>query len=139
VLGGRRGDRASQQRRCLAAWFATLLAIVPFVHPAVPVHLVAVAAVSAESPAANDDGITRPSEAATLVPSGQPSNPGILARLPWIETTLELSPAKPPLLRMAVEAPGLASPVRAAFGREIGRTFQRSAVGTARTPTGPPS
>jgi hypothetical protein len=108
-------------------------------HPAVPVHLAAVAAASAESSAAYDDGMTWPSEPATLVPSAQPSNPGILARLPWIETTLELSPAKPPLLRMAVGPPGLASRVRAAFGGEIGRIFQRSAVGTARTPTGPPS
>jgi hypothetical protein len=108
-------------------------------HPAVPVHLAAVAAASVQSPAAYDDGMTRPSEPATLVPSAQPSNPGILARLPWVETTLELSPAKPPLLRMAGEPPVLASQVGAAFGGEIERTFQRSAVGTARTPTGPPS
>jgi hypothetical protein len=138
-LGAGEGDRASQQRRCLAAWFAALLAIAPFMQPAVPVHLAALAAASAESPAAYDDGIARPSEPATLVPSAQPSNPGILARLPWIETTLELSPAKPALLRIAVEPPGLAWRVRAAFGGETGRTFQRSAVGTARTPTGPPS
>jgi hypothetical protein len=138
VLGGGRWGRASQQRRCLAAWFAALLAIASFTHPPLPVHLAAVAAALAESPAAYD-GIAQPSEPATLVPSAQPSNPGILARLPWIETTLELSPAKPPLLRMAVEPPGLASRVRAAFGGEIERTFQRSAVGTARTPTGPPS
>jgi hypothetical protein len=108
-------------------------------HPAVPVHLAAVAAAAAESSEAYDDGMTRPSEPATLMPSAQPSNPGILARLPWVETTFELSPAKPALLRMAAEPPVLASRVRPAFGGEIERTFQRSAVGTARTPTGPPS
>jgi hypothetical protein len=137
VLGGGRSGRASQQRRCLAAWFAALLAIAPFMHPAVPVHLAAVAAASAESPAAYDDGMIRPSEPATLVPSAQPSNPGILARLPWVETTLELSPAKSPPLRMAAEPPVLASQARAAFSGEIGRTLQRSAVWHGTRPNRP--
>lgn len=135
MLVGRRGHRAWQVRCCLAACFAALLAIVPFTRPSLPVHLTAFASgeahlekgdLQAEQPAAG----LRPAQPATL---------GILARLSLVETALGLPPLKPPLLRLVAGQPLLARHPDTVPGGEPRAVLERSSVGTARTPTGPPA
>jgi hypothetical protein len=62
-----------------------------------------------------------------------------LSRLSLLETTLGLPPVKPPLLRPAVDQPAPSLQATTAFGLDLRGVFQRSSVGTARTPTGPPA
>jgi hypothetical protein len=136
VLVGRRGHRAWQLRCCLAACFAALLAIAPFTRPSLPVHLAAVAAYP-EALVAQDD-LQGEWPAAGLLPA-QPATPGILSRLSLVETALGLPPLKPPLLRPVAEQPLLPRHADTVPGGEPRVVFERSSVGTARTPTGPPA
>lgn len=124
-------------QRWLAAWFAALLALAPFARPSVPVELAAVPAAPPEALVAHDDA--QGEQPATGLRPAQPLALGILSRPSLLETTLGLPPVKPPLLRPAADQPVLASQVTTALGGEPRGVFQRSAVGTARTPTGPPS
>jgi hypothetical protein len=62
---------------------------------------------------------------------------GILSGPSLLETSLGIPLVKPPLLRPAVDRPGLAWAARTARGNELRGILQRSSVGTARTPTGP--
>ena len=132
------GTRAhrKQLQRWLAFGIAVLLAVAPFAHPSSPLDLVAAAA--AESVASfDDDAASQPAPALRPAP---PSSLGILSRLSGLETALGLPPAKPPLLRpSAPEAPLAVIQTATAFGGDIIPAFHRSSVGTARTPTGPPS
>jgi hypothetical protein len=75
--------------------------------------------------------------AAELRPD-QPFTLGILSRLSLLETTLGLPPVKPPLLRPAVDQPAPSLQATTAFGLDLRGDLQRSSVGTARAPTGPP-
>jgi hypothetical protein len=136
VLVSMRGHRAWQLRCCPAAWLAALLVIAPFARPSLPVDLVTVpatfVALAAHDAARGQQprpGL-RPEHSLTL---------GILSRLLSVETTLGLPPVKPPLLRPAADQPAFALQATTAFGGDLRGVFQPSSVGTARTPTGPPS
>jgi hypothetical protein len=123
-------------QRCLAAWFAALLAVVPFARPCVPVELAALPAASPEALVAQDHAQGKKPVAGVL--PAQPPTPGILSRLALLDTTFGLPPVKPPLLRPVVDQPVLARGAATLLGEPRG-VFQRSSVGTARTPTGPPA
>jgi hypothetical protein len=124
-------------QRCLAAGFAALLAVAPFARPSVPVDLAAAPVAGPEALVAHD-GAEDQHPAAQLRPA-QPSAPGILSRASLLEITLALPPVKPPLLRPVADPPALALQATTALGGESREVLQRSSVGTARTPTGPPA
>jgi hypothetical protein len=134
---GARAHRGDMLQRWLAAWFAALLALAPFARPSAPVELAPLAAASQEALVAHDAAQGK-QPAAGLRPA-QPFTPGILSRLALLDTTFGLPPAKPPLLRPAADQPVLAMQTTRALGGETRSVFQRSSVGTARTPTGPPA
>jgi hypothetical protein len=126
-------------RCCLAALFAALLAIGHFARPTLPVGLRAVPAASLDSIVAHDDEASGREPAAELRPS-QPATLGILSRLPLLETARGLPTVKSPLLRpSAAYKPSLAPQSTVRFAGDLTDVFHRSSVGTARTPTGPPS
>lgn len=137
MLLGRRGNGAWQLRCCLATCFAVLLALAPFARPSLPLHLAAPAAGAPEALTPPGD-LDHDQPAAGLRPA-QPATLGVLSRLSLVESALGLPPLKPALLRTAAErilpARG-AAPARRDAARGV---FERSAVGTARTPTGPPA
>lgn len=136
----KRAHRGRQLRCCLAAWFVALLAVAPFARPTLPVDLAALPAASVESVAAHDDGMVEAKQPGAALRPAQPSTLGILSRLSLLETALGPPPLKASLFRpSAAGGPLLAPRATTAFGSEIGQVFQRSSVGTARTPTGPPS
>jgi hypothetical protein len=122
----------------LAASLATLLAIAPFARPSWTGDLFALATVSV---AVHDDGLAQASEPAAGLRPTQPWGLGILSRLSLLETAFGLPPAKKsPHSRLDLaDAPLLAPPADKAFGLNVVRAFHPSSVGTARTPTGPPS
>ena len=132
---GARANRGERLQRWFAAWLAVLLAIAPFASPALLVELAPVSA-AAEALVAHDDGGEQPT--AGLRPA-QASTLGILSRLSLLKTTLGLSPVKPLLLRPAADLPVPRLQAGAALGTDLRWILQRSSVGTARTPTGPPS
>lgn len=132
-----RAHRGDRLQPWLAALFAILLALAPFARPSVPVDLGAGPAGSQEELVAHE-GASGKQPAAELRPA-QPLAPGILSRLSLVETTLGLPPVKSPLLRPAADQPVLALQVTTALGGEPREVLQRSSVGTARTPTGPPA
>jgi len=136
VLLGRRERRRWQLRGCSAAWLAVLLAIIPFMRPSLPVQLAAVPALPGALVAQGDLQGEQP--AAGLRPA-QPATLGILSRLSLVETALGLPPHKPPLLRRIAEQPLPARHAHVMRGGEPRTVFERSSVGTARTPTGPPA
>jgi hypothetical protein len=136
VLVGRRGHRAWQLRCCLASCFVALLTLAPFTRPSLPIHLAAVSAFPEALVAQADLHGEQP--AAGLRPA-QPATLGILSRLSLVETALGLPPLKPPLLRSVAEQPLPAPHANVVHGGEPRVAFERSSVGTARTPTGPPA
>jgi hypothetical protein len=101
-----------------------------------PVHLAAVSAFPEALVARADLQGEQP--AAGLRPT-QPAALGILSRLSLVEAALGLSPSKPPLLRPVAEQPSLIPHANTVLGGEPRAVFERSSVGTARTPTGPPA
>ena len=133
---GTRAHRGRQLQRWLAAGIAVLLALAPFAHPPSTLDLIATAA--AESVASFDDDAT--SQPAPALRPAPPLSLGILSRLSVLETALGLPPVKPPLLRPSPpEGPLPAIQTATASGRDTGQILHRDSVGTARTPTGPPS
>jgi hypothetical protein len=120
-------SRPWQPRSFLATWLAIALVIAPFAHASLPTEAVAGPAVIVDSPAAQDGA-----DAGAL-------HLAIPARTATLEATLALAAAKTPELRAAVDALRVGPrPATAVIGDSRPR-FQRSAVGTARTPTGPPA
>ena len=132
-----RAHRGEGVQPWLAAWLAALLVLAPFARPSLPVDLAAAPAGAAEELVAHD-GAEGEHPAAGLL-SAQPLALGILSRPSLVETTLGLPPLKSPLLRPAADRPLPAHAGAAALGAEPLAILQRSAVGTARTPTGPPA
>jgi hypothetical protein len=124
-------------QRWLAGWFAVLLAVAPFARPSVPIELAAAPVASPEALVAHDDAQGK--KPAAGVRPAQPFTLGILSRLSLLETSLGLPPVKSPLLRPAADQPELARGPAPVLGGEPRGVFQRSSVGTARTPTGPPA
>ena len=135
--GGARAHRGDRLQRWLAACFAVFLAIAPFARPSLPVHVGAADAAAAAALVAQDD--TPSEQPASGLRSAQPLALGILSRLSLLETTLALPPPKSSLLRPAADEPAPAWQAMATLRGELAGVFQRSSVGTARTPTGPPS
>jgi hypothetical protein len=123
-------------QRWLAAWFASLLAIAPFVRLSWTSDY-AVAAVAVDSIAAQDDDLAAGNRPLAGAAPAQPAMAGILARLSSFETSLGLPPVRSSLLRLSTpdQRPGAIRASTAFSGEPV---FDRSAVGTARTPTGPP-
>jgi hypothetical protein len=134
---GARAHRGDKLQRWLAAWFAALLAIAPFARPALPVGLAAIPAASPDAFVAHDED--EDEDPTTGLRPTQPLTLGILSRPSLLETKLGLPPIKPPLLRPSADQPVLASQATTALGGDLRSVFQSSSVGTARTPTGPPS
>jgi hypothetical protein len=131
-----RARRGGKLQPWLAAWFAALLVLAPFARSPVPVDLAAAAA-SPEALVAHD-GAKDQHPAAQLRPA-QPLAPGILSRASLLETTLGLPPVKSPLLRSVADQPALGLQAATWTGGGPRDILQRSSVGTARTPTGPPA
>jgi hypothetical protein len=130
-----RARRRDKLQPWLAAWFAALLVFTPFARPCLPIELAAPVAPQ-EARVAHDDARGEP-PAAELRPA-QRLALGILSRLLLVETTLGLPAGNSPVLRPA-DPPMLANAGAAALDTEPRSLFQRSAVGSARTPTGPPA
>lgn len=134
-----RARRAWQVRTCLAAWFAALLVLAPVAQPSLPADVAAAPASSEESLASPDDLRDASAPAAGLRPA-QPLGQGILARSLLAETAFGPPPAKPPLLRpTAAAGPLVAASATVTMTDVASEVFHRSSVGSARTPTGPPS
>jgi hypothetical protein len=127
----RRANRAWRWRSCLAAWFGVLLAIAPVVRPALPLDIGAPGGFALRS-----DSGDQPT--ARLEPA-RPVGLGVLARPTPVETAFGPATAKSPFHRPGA-ADGWMAPSAADAPKEAARAvFDRSSVGTARTPTGPPS
>jgi hypothetical protein len=133
-----RAHRGGRLQPWLAAWFAAILVLAPSARPLLPLDLAAAATAGAQTPVAYDG--TEGKEPAAGLISAEPLTLGILSRPSLVETTLGPPPTKLPLLRRSVDQPVLARGAAATvLGGEPRAVFQRSAVGTARTPTGPPA
>ena len=137
VPGGAWAHRGGKLQAWLAVWFAALLAIAPFTRPSLSVDFAAVPVASIEALVAHDDAQGK--QPATGLRPAQAANLGILSRLSLLETTLELPPVKSALHRPVPDQPVPAPSGTTTFGGELRQAFQRSSVGTARTPTGPPA
>jgi hypothetical protein len=133
-----RAHRGERLQPWLAAWFVTILVLAPSARPLLPLERAAAASDGAPKTAVAHDGIASKRSAAGLN-SAQPVTLGILSRPSLVETTLGLPPAKSPLLRPAGHEPLLAHGGAMVPGGDPRAIFQRSAVGTARTATGPPA
>jgi hypothetical protein len=139
VPGDRRTHRVRQLRGCLALCVAVLLAITPLAHLALAVAPQLALAASAPSYASGGDVLHRGEEPA-LGLQGERPNAGILPRLLHLEGALPPPPQKPALARVHASLDLASKPKRE--GRPDGGTgtgLQRSSVGTARAPTGPPA
>jgi hypothetical protein len=132
----RRGAEAEARRRCLALWFAVLLAITPFARLSLPVALL-------PAPASADFASPVRDHAVAPVPRVRPAPPfdlGVLVRWSQLETKPGLSSSPPATDRPGVAGRPLAGP--SAAGAQDGTPrdlFHLSSVGTARRPTGPPA
>jgi hypothetical protein len=133
---GARAHRGGRLERWLAAWFAGILAIASVASPSLPIELTAPAALPKPLVV---NGHAEGEKPPTGVLASQPDTTGILSRLPLLETALATPALKAPLPRPVADQP-MSAPVAAMVpGGEPRGVFQRSAVGTARTPTGPPA
>ena len=131
-----RAQRGNLQR-LLAAWLAALLSVAPLARPFVPIEVAALPASSPEGLVAQD-GAQSERPAAGVLPA-QPLTPGILSRASLLETMLGLPPVKSSLVRPVADQPVSSLQATTAPGIDLRGVFQRSSVGTARTPTGPPA
>jgi hypothetical protein len=134
-----RAYRNGQLPRCLAAWLAVLLAAAPLTSVTSRIEPTAVAVTVVESVAAVDGEMVEPKASGARLRPEQPSSLGVLSRLSSLETALGLPPVKSPLIRpgAAGESP-LASVATTTLGGETPQV-NTAAVGTARSPTGPPA
>jgi hypothetical protein len=132
-----RAHRGDRLQPWLAAWLAALLVLAPFARPSLPVDL------GAAAPAAPHQFVAHEGAEGEQPMAGLRSAPpltlGILGRPPLVETALGPTSVKLPLLRPAADLPLLAHAGAMVPAGDPKPVFQRSAVGTARTPTGPPA
>jgi hypothetical protein len=108
----------------LAVWFAAVLAIAPSVR-------------CLPADAAAGDGFLAGAFVAQDDTDAQISILGLPVRSPSLEAALALA-ARPWERRGRANGPRAAPDTAAAMIGEVRTLFQRSAIGTARTPTGPP-
>ena len=132
-----RAHRGERLQRWLAAWFAAILVLAPSARPSLPLDLKDAAPAGAPEASAYDRA--EGEQPAAGLSSAEPVTLGILSRPSLVETTLWLPPVKSPALRPAAHKPLLAHGGALVLAGEPRAVFQRSAVGTARTPTGPPA
>ena len=123
-------------QRWLAASFASLLAVAPCARLSWTIDHV-VAAVAVASVAAQEDDLAGGSQPLAGAEPAQPAMAGLLARPSSFETSLGLPPVKSSLLRFSAPDPRPGA-IRAGTAFSGKPAFDRSSVGTARTPTGPP-
>ena len=129
-----RADRSWRWRLCLASWLAALLAIAPVAER--PVALDPTAAQATIQPSARDHHAA-PSLNGLQV--AEPAGLGILSRLSLVDPTFGPAPAKTFLRTSAPDVPAYAPEAAGVPKVDAAARFHRSSVGTARTPTGPPS
>jgi hypothetical protein len=129
-----RAHRGERLQRWLAAWIAAFLVLAPAARPSLPLDL---ADAAPQAPVASRDA--QGQHPAAGLSSAEPVTLGILSRPALVETTLWLPPVKLPALRPAAHKPLPARGGALVLGGEPRAAFQRSSVGTARTPTGPPA
>jgi hypothetical protein len=134
---GARAQRRDRPQRWFAVWLAAILATAPFARPSLPVELANPPGIVEQALVAQDDAHDQ--RPATGLRPAQASTLGILSRHLLLETALGLPPVKPALLRPAPDLPGLALHATTALATDLGWILHRGSVGTARTPTGPPS
>ena len=128
-----KGCSAGSQRGSPPSWCSLLPP-----PPSLPLDLTDAAPAGAPQAAIAFDG-AEGAQPAAGVSSAEPVTLGILSRPSLVETTLWLPPVKSPALRPAAHKPPLAHGGDLVLAGEPRSAFQRSAVGTARTPTGPPA
>jgi hypothetical protein len=136
---GGRVDRAGQLPGWLALGFAALLALSPFARPSLPGHMAWAEPTTVRSLALHEHALPWAEESAPR-PHADRADPGLLPRASSVEATFAPPPDKGVPIRPALPDPPLAAP--ASTGGSAGdplRGFHRSAIGTARTPTGPPA
>ena len=135
----RRARPAWQVRTWLAAWFAAVLALASVVQSTLPVDAAAPAS-APESLASRDHGSPDAGAPAAGSRPAQPLSQGILARSLLAETAFGPPPAKSPVLRpTAAPGPLVVADATVTMADVASDVFHRSSVGSARTPTGPPS
>ena len=138
VARSTRAHRCDRLHRWLAACFAAFLAVGPLAHPSTPVVLAGAPVGSPEALIVHDGGGQGQQPAAELRPS-QTLAPGILSRTSLPATTFGLPPVEAPLLSPALDQSMFAMQAAISPRGEPRGVLQRSSVGTARTPTGPPA
>jgi hypothetical protein len=136
VPGDWRAHRLRQLRGGLALCLAVLLAIPPLAQlsPIVAPQ----AALAASAPSYAPDGNARRGEEPALGLQDDRPDAGILPRLLHLERALA-PPAHKALLPKPDASIDPLKPEKARSEHDVGTGFHRSSVGTARTPTGPPS
>ena len=128
-----------RRRGCLAAWLAAVLALAPLAQPASPAAAAALAGASDSIASRNDAARDADVPIAGSRPA-QPIGQGILSPSLLAEAAFAPPPAKPPMLRpLAAAAPRIAARASGPLEDVARDVFHRSSVGSARTPTGPPS
>lgn len=132
---GRRALSGWQTQSLVALWFAVLLAITPYARPALPGS----AWLSPSAAQHQDIGLVAAEDPAQRLRGDQPDL-GLLPRAPYVEAIPAPPPDKSPLIRPRVpQAPPAMAQAAATVARTTILAFHRSAIGTARTPTGPPA
>jgi hypothetical protein len=136
VPGDQRAHRLRQLRGGLALCLAILLTITPFARlsPTVAPQ----AALAASAPSYAPDGKAPWGEEPALGLQDDRPDAGILPRLLHVEVALAPPAQKALLPRLHASIDAL-KPKKVGLENDTGTDFQRSSVGTARTPTGPPS
>lgn len=134
-------ERAWRSRCRVAVWIAVLLAYVPFGQPRLPVQLPP-EPLSAKSFPVAHEAVLAPAIQTPTRPQPERPRHRILPRVPDLAVTLTPLGSKPlpmrlPKARMALLLAAASTARTAEPGtRDV---LDRSSVGTARTPTGPPS
>jgi hypothetical protein len=136
VPGDQRAHRLRHLRGGIALCLAVLLALTPIAQlfPTAALHAAATLAAGSYAP---DGDASRGKEPALGVPSDQPYA-GVLPRLPHLEGGL-LPPVQKAVLPRRSASVDTSSPEKAAPESAASTGLHRSSVGTARTPTGPPT
>jgi hypothetical protein len=136
VPGDQRAHRLRRLRGGLALCLAVLLAITPLAQLSPIVALQAAPAASAASYA--PDGNAPRGEEPAFGLWGEGADTGILPRLLHVKGALAPPAQKaiPPKLHASIDP---LKPEKAGLANDTSTGFHRSSVGTARTPTGPPS
>jgi hypothetical protein len=126
--------------RLVPTCLAVLLAIAPIAQRMLPADAAAVPAGSEQWFDSRDRGAPDASAPEAGLRPAEPVSQGVLARSLLAEPAFGPPPAKSPLFRPTATAGPPVAPDATVTMAEVARdVLQRSSVGSARTPTGPPS